>query len=183
MRISAISNNELKICLTESEAVLLFGGSDKINCDNPQVRKILGFLIGNEEIEKRFLMSNGEFSTEVKLNEGGCTITFKKMPTAKPKALNKKIGEKHLLLCFKDSNSLLSCLKFLKNTNLKICQTALYSYETNYFLILVLKEYKKHYRFIFSEYCQQITLDKIALSYIEEHGKLISGDITKLLFL
>lgn len=182
MKISTISSNELKIFLTKAEALLLFGGLDKIDCENRQIKKILGFLIKDEEINKNFSANKGELKADIRLSNNGCTITLKKSPTEGIRVTKRYNRQKQIMLNPEASNELLSCLSLLRGADFKTGGISLYRHNFDYFLIVTFKEYKKHFGLLLREYSKQISSDKSRISYIEEHGKLISNDIRRLLF-
>lgn len=159
MNVKTVDKNKLKIFLTYSEIISLFGSYENINFENIYSKATLSILYHKATANTDFNNDFKKMLIEVKPILSGCEICFTK--AFENNTANNRI---YCALIFNNSESLISFAK-----NYVECKSNLYAYKNKY--ILTISEEKCN-EYLAHEYCE-IIKNQTVISHLSEYAVLI----------
>ena len=167
MNIDTLNANKMVISLTDEEVSSIFGGYDKIDYSSPHSKIRFNSFLNSIILSENFSLDSKSLMVEIRQEVYGCSITLTKIYDKIRKRHRLKIRGR--LAIFNDSNEMIEGIISLYKSNIRIKKSSLYLLGNQYRLLI----YTATADELISEYLQNITKDKTAVSYTEEHGTSI----------
>lgn len=164
MNIDTLNANKMVICLTDEEVSSIFGGYDKIDYSNPNSKMRLHSFLNSIILSENFSLDSKSLLVEIRQEVYGCSITLTKSNDQKRKRHRLKI--KGRLAIFNNADEMMEGIVALYKSSIGLRKSTLYLIDNQYRLVIYAAIADEQ----ISEYLQNITKDKTAVSYTEEHG-------------
>lgn len=167
-----LSEDKIKICLTDDEVESLFGSFDMIDYDSPHSRAILDSLICSALPEKMLPLSCEKVLIEVAPEEDGCSIQVTRIYD-KGKRRQKSIKRHEYILLFKSSEDMIDYIKSLKSTDiLNITDSKLFKCKNTFALYICFLGQSGFIKSA-SEYAVLLNAKSSKGAFIAEHGQML----------
>lgn len=168
MTVSQISENQIKVILTNTEVLGCFGAYERLYTMSDSIKSALNALVREIIADYGFIHKNCKVLARIKARKHiGCEITLsavKRRSQQYETPLTFEFGG-----CEELTQGILRLYSIRENRRLK---SSLYRLNDNFRLIIIANKTLEHF-FMMNEFCRRISDCEAVAEYTKEYGKLI----------